>query len=33
MCQVFEELAEKKVIEEKKEFARRMIARGKLTEK
>lgn len=31
MCQVFEELAEKRVIEEKKESARRMIARGKLT--
>lgn len=31
MCQVFEDLAEKRVIEEKKESARRMIARGKLT--
>lgn len=35
MCQVFEELAEKRAneraIEEKKAFARRMIARGKLT--
>lgn len=31
MCQVFEDLAEKRVIEEKMESARRMIARGKLT--
>lgn len=31
MCQVFEELAEKRVIEEKKESARRMIAKSKLT--
>lgn len=31
MCQVFEELAEKRVIEEKKEVARRLFARGKLT--
>lgn len=31
MCQVFEELAEKRVIEEKKESARRMIVKGKLT--
>lgn len=35
MCQVFEELAEKRAeevrVEEKKAFARRMIARGKLT--
>ena len=31
MCQVFEELAEKRVTEEKKAFARRLIARGKQT--
>lgn len=31
MCQVFEDLAEKRVTEEKKEFARRLIARGKQT--
>ena len=31
MCQAFEELAEKRVIEEKKESARRMIAKSKLT--
>lgn len=35
MCQVFEDLAEKRAderaMEEKKAFARRMIARGKLT--
>ncbi len=35
MCQIFEDLAEKRaeerVIEEKKAFARRMLARGKLT--
>ena len=31
MCQVFEDLAEKRVMEEKKAFALRMIARGKLT--
>jgi hypothetical protein len=32
VCQIFEDLAEKWVIEEKKESARRMIASGKLTE-
>ena len=32
VCQIFEDLAEKLVIEEKKESARRMIASGKLTE-
>ena len=31
MCQVFEDLAEKRVTEEKKAFARRLIARGKQT--
>lgn len=35
MCQIFEDLAEKRAeeraMEEKKAFARRMIARGKLT--
>ena len=35
MCQIFEDLAEKRAeearIEEKKAFARRLIARGKLT--
>ena len=31
MCQVFEELAEKRVTEEKKAFARRLIVRGKQT--
>lgn len=31
MCEIFENLAEKRVIEEKKESARRMIARGKMT--
>lgn len=31
MCQVFEGLAEKRVTEEKKAFARRLIARGKQT--
>lgn len=31
MCQAFEELAEKRVIEEKKAFARRMITKNKLT--
>ena len=35
MCQIFENLAEKRAegarIEEKKAFARRLIARGKLT--
>lgn len=31
MCQIFEELAEKRVTEEKKAFARRLIARGKQT--
>ncbi len=31
MCQVFEELAEKRVVEEKKASARRLIARGKMT--
>ena len=31
MSQIFEELAEKRVTEEKKAFARRMIARGKQT--
>lgn len=29
MCQVFEDLAEKRVTEEKKAFASRLIARGK----
>ena len=32
VCQIFEDLAEKWVIEEKRESARRMIASGKLTE-
>lgn len=31
MCQVFEDLAEKRVMEEKKAFARRLITRGKQT--
>ena len=31
MCQVFDDLAEKRVTEEKKAFARRLIARGKQT--
>jgi len=31
MCQVFEDLAEKRVMEEKKALARRLIARGKQT--
>lgn len=31
MCEIFENFAEKRVIEEKKESARRMIARGKMT--
>ena len=31
MCQVFEDLAEKRVTEEKRAFARRLIARGKQT--
>lgn len=31
MCQAFEDLAEKRVTEEKKAFARRLIARGKQT--
>lgn len=31
MCQVFEDLAEKRVMEEKKVFARRLITRGKQT--
>lgn len=31
MCQIFEELAEKRAMEEKKASARRMITRGKLT--
>lgn len=31
MCQVFEDLAEKRVTEEKKAFARRLIVRGKQT--
>jgi len=31
MCQIFEELAEKRITEEKKASARRMIAKGKLT--
>ena len=31
MCQIFEDLAEKRVTEEKRASARRMIARGKLT--
>lgn len=31
MCQAFEDLAEKRVAEEKKASARRMIARGKMT--
>ena len=31
MCQVFEDLAEKRVTEETKAFARRLIARGKQT--
>lgn len=31
MCQIFEDLAEKRVTEEKKAFARRLIARGKQT--
>lgn len=31
MCQVFEDLAERRVTEEKRAFARRLIARGKLT--
>lgn len=31
MCQVFEDLAEKRVAEERKAFARRLIARGKQT--
>lgn len=31
MCQVFENLAERRVAEEKRAFARRLIARGKLT--
>lgn len=31
MCQVFEDLAEKRVAEEKKAFARRMITKGKLS--
>ena len=31
MCQIFEELAEKRVVEERKVFARRLIARGKQT--
>lgn len=31
MCQVFEDLAEKRITEEKKAFARRLIARGKQT--
>lgn len=31
MCQAFEDLAEKRVTEEKKTFARRLIARGKQT--
>ena len=29
MCQVFEDLVEKRVMEEKRAFARRLIARGK----
>ncbi|MCM1182768.1 MAG: hypothetical protein NC337_05290 [Roseburia sp.] len=31
MCQIFEDLAEKRITEEKKAFARRLIARGKQT--
>lgn len=31
MCQVFEDLAERRVTEEKRAFARRLIARGKQT--
>ena len=31
MCQVFEELVEKRVVEERRFFARRLIARGKQT--
>lgn len=31
MCQVFKALAERRVTEEKRAFARRLIARGKLT--
>lgn len=31
VCQIFEELAEKRVTKEKKAFARRLIARGKQT--
>ena len=31
MCQVFEDLAEKRVTEEKKALARRMITKGKLS--
>lgn len=31
MCQVFEDLAEKRIAEEKKVSARRMIAKGKLS--
>lgn len=29
MCQVFEDLVERRVMEEKRAFARRLIARGK----
>lgn len=31
MCQVFEDLAERRVTEEKRAFARRLIVRGKQT--
>lgn len=31
MCQVFEDLVERRVMEEKRAFARRLIARGKQT--
>ena len=31
MCQVFDDLVERRVMEEKRAFARRLIARGKQT--
>ena len=31
MCRVFEDLAERRVMEEKRAFARRLLARGKQT--